>query len=120
MQFNVQIHNLISNGKNVLIVFKNGAIHELSNVVQHIKKFTPEQVVDHNIKNVIYTSFKDNIYIGITVEEDSTFYWTVYNNNNTECVKFSKIDLSRDGYALRGYCFHQELNKIILLTLCKY
>lgn len=77
----------------------------------------PEQVLDHNIKDVIYRNFKDDFYIGIAVEGDNTFYWTVF---NTGCVRFSKIDLSRNGCTLRGYCFHQELNKMTLLTLCKY
>lgn len=117
LQFNVQIHNLISNGKKVLVVFKNGAIHELSNVIHQRKKITLEQVVDHNIKDVIYKTFKDNFYIGITVEGDSIFYWSEY---NADCVKFSKISLSRDGHTLRGHCFHQDRNKMILLTLCKY
>lgn len=69
------------------------------------------------IKNIIYKTFKDDFYIGLSVEEENIFYWTLY---NTDWVKFKKIVLSRDEHSLRGHCFHQERNKMILLSLCKY
>lgn len=71
----------------------------------------------NNIKNVICKTFKDDFYIGLLVEGQNIFYWTLY---NSDWVNFRKIVLSRDGYSLRGQCFHQERNKLILLTFCKY
>lgn len=117
LQLNTQIHNLITNGKVTLVVFKSGAVHELANVIEQRKKFTPEQIVNNDIKNIIYKDFDDKFYVGISVEGDDSFYWTVY---NSECMKFTKIQLSRNGHSLKGTCFHQEKGKPVLLTICKY
>lgn len=118
MQFNTHIHSLISNGKNTLVVFKNGAIHELSNVIEQRKKMMPTQVFEKSIKNIICQDFQGKFFVGISVEGQNTFYWCVYNTEYSS--KFTKIELSRDAYSLRGISFHQEKDRVVLLTLCKF
>lgn len=117
LQFNTQLYTLISNGKTTLVVFINGSIHPLKDVIQKRKALIPEEVVQSKIKSITYKSFEDTFYIGLMVEGENNFCWTTYNENG---MKFTKIDISRDELNLRGHCFHQSKDKIVLLTICKY
>lgn len=111
------IHSLISNRNITLVVFKNGAVYELSNVIRQRKKLTPEKIIDNDIKNVIYQDLGETFYVGLRVEGDNYFYCIIYDSKD---VKFSKIDLSKIGQCLKGFCFHAEKDKMVLLTLCKF
>lgn len=117
LQFNTQLHALISNGKTTFVVFINGAIHPLQNIIEQRKKLMPEPVIQTKIKNIIHRSFENTFYIGFTVEDDNNFYLATC---NTSGIKYTKIDISRDELSLRGLCFHKSKNKMVLLVICKY
>lgn len=98
------------------IIFKNGAIHDLSDIIKDRKKYISQAIITSEIKNVIYENFDEKLYIGLVTNEDHCFYWTA---DTLQYAKFSKIELLRVGSTLKGYCFHKDKNKVVLLTLCK-
>ncbi|XP_028131241.1 nucleolar protein 11 [Diabrotica virgifera virgifera] len=111
-KFTKPIHTILNVGKNYLILFQNGYLHDLDDAIENRKSLIPPSTDVTQIDHVLCESMNEHIYIGLIT--GNNFYWTIYTGGSP---KYSKIELSRDGLDVRGRMFHAMGNVLYLFTL---
>ncbi|KAJ8956482.1 hypothetical protein NQ314_006719 [Rhamnusium bicolor] len=117
-KFNQQIHSIISNNDTTFVLFQNGSVYTLEDALKMRKVVDQEPILSdlQQVDEILYKKLNEQFYLGLIVKSpnESNLYWSKYSKGK---CKFSKINLLRDGFILRGHVFHIEENAVKLLTL---
>ncbi|XP_060519983.1 nucleolar protein 11 [Cylas formicarius] len=116
-KFNKRIYSIFSHNGTTYVVFENGSVYPLDDILKDRKCFEAEDIFEkQTIHDVLHFSANDRLFFGLLVNSEKSFilYWTEYNNSKN---KFCKIDLNRDQFTLKGYSFHWDRDVIQFLTV---